>query len=61
MSSFRTKRSAVCRSIDFDDADMKELAKGWPQLWLFSSMTQHTMERKPRVALAGLIPLVKYC
>jgi hypothetical protein len=47
--------------IDLEDADMKEMAKAWPQLCSFSMRTRHTAERRPRVTLTGLIPLVKYC
>jgi hypothetical protein len=47
--------------IDIDDANMKELAKAWPQLSCFSLGTPNTAQRKPRVTLAGLIPLARYC
>jgi hypothetical protein len=47
--------------IDIDDAGMEELAKAWPRLQSFSMMTRLTLELKPRVTLAGLIPLAKYC
>jgi hypothetical protein len=47
--------------VDIDDAGMEELAKAWPQLSSFSMKIYHTIDRKPRVTLAGLIPLVKHC
>jgi len=49
------------QGIDIDDTDMKELAKAWPQLSSLSMTTRSTTGRKPRVTLAGLIPLAKYC
>jgi hypothetical protein len=47
--------------IDLDDTDMEELARAWPQLSSLTLRTRHTTQRKPRVTLAGLIPLAKYC